>query len=102
MDFGVIWVDANRHAIGGDCVFKLALVLERIAEVYVNPDIVRLDADGLAIGGYRLVERALVLKRVAKVEVSAKVIRPDADRLAIWATASSTLPWPLSAAPRLE
>ena len=35
MDFGVIWVDANGHAIGGDCVLKLALVLERIAEVYV-------------------------------------------------------------------
>ena len=64
MDFGVIWVDTNGHAIGGDCVFKLALVLERIVEVYVRPDIVRLDADGLTIGGNRLVQLALVLKRI--------------------------------------
>ena len=56
MSLGIVGVDVDRPAIGGDRFVELALVLQRIAEVGMRLGIVGFDADRPAIGGDRFVE----------------------------------------------
>ena len=56
MDLGIIRLDGDCPPIGGDRLYELALILERIAEVEVSPDVIWLDVDSLAVGGDSLVE----------------------------------------------
>ena len=61
MGLGVIGLEGNRLAIGGDGLVELAFVSQGIAEIVVGLGVVGLEGDGLAIGGDGLFELPFAL-----------------------------------------